>query len=148
MHSLVRLSRHTHTTKCNEPAKIRENYCGLTILIVPLFSRDRLRITTQLRSDTVDKMAGMFTKRIWQPYPAVIRRPGNFTPLLPPRYAPAYKSSNPRLMKAMFLPLYAFLIRRLLYQIFGWCSVLMLIHVSCTCLCSSRQMVLVVILIC
>jgi len=27
----------THTPKCNEPAKIRKNYCRLTILIVSLF---------------------------------------------------------------------------------------------------------------
>jgi len=27
----------------------------------------RLRITTQLRSGIVDKMAGIFTKPIWQP---------------------------------------------------------------------------------
>jgi len=56
----------THTPKCNEPAKIRAN-CDLTILIVSLFSLCRLRITTQLRSGTVDKMAGIFTKCIWQP---------------------------------------------------------------------------------
>ena len=38
-HSLVRLSRHTHTPKCNEPAITQTNYnCGLTILIVSLFS--------------------------------------------------------------------------------------------------------------
>jgi len=57
----------THTPKCNEPAEIRENYCGLTILIVSLFSLCCLRITKQLRPGTVDKMAGIFTKRIWQP---------------------------------------------------------------------------------
>jgi len=58
----------THKPKCYEPAKIRETYCGLTILIVSLFSLCCLRITKQLRSGTVDKMAGIFTKRIWQPY--------------------------------------------------------------------------------
>jgi len=41
--------------------------CGSTILIVSLLSLCRLR-TTQLRYGTVDKMAGIFTKRIWQPY--------------------------------------------------------------------------------
>jgi len=53
----------THTPKCNELAKIRANYnllliiinCGLTILIVSLFSLCRLRIRTQLRFGTVDK---------------------------------------------------------------------------------------------
>jgi len=42
------------------------NY-GLTILIASLLSLCRLRITTQLRSGAVDKMAGIFTKCIWQP---------------------------------------------------------------------------------
>jgi len=42
--------------------------CGLTILIDSRFSLCRLRITTQLRSGAVDKMAGIFTKRLWQPY--------------------------------------------------------------------------------
>ena len=41
--------------------------CGLTILIVTLFSLCRLRITTQLRSGAVDKMAGIFIKCIWHP---------------------------------------------------------------------------------
>jgi len=56
--------------KCNEPAKIRVNWLcfNLTILIVSPFSLYRLRITTQVRSGTVDKVAGIFTKRIWQPY--------------------------------------------------------------------------------
>ena len=46
----------THIPKCNEPAKTQGNYnCGLTILIVFLFSLCRLRNTTQLRSGTVDK---------------------------------------------------------------------------------------------
>jgi len=40
--------------------------CGLTILIVSLFSLCRLQTTTQLRSGTVGKKAGIFTKRIWQ----------------------------------------------------------------------------------
>ena len=60
----------THTPKCNESAKIGQIInCGLTILIVSVFLC-RLRITTQLRSSTgaVDKMAGILTKRIWQPY--------------------------------------------------------------------------------
>ena len=34
---------------------------------MPLFSLCCLRITTQLRSDAVDKMTGIFTKHIWQP---------------------------------------------------------------------------------
>jgi len=41
--------------------------CGVTILIVSLLSLCRLRNTTQLRYGTVDKMAGLFTKCIWQP---------------------------------------------------------------------------------
>jgi len=41
--------------------------CGLTILIASLLSLYRLRNTTQLRYGTVGKMAGIFTKRIWQP---------------------------------------------------------------------------------
>ena len=57
----------THTSKCNEPARIQANYCGSTIVIVFLFSQCCLRITTQLSSGAVDKMAGIFTKRIWQP---------------------------------------------------------------------------------
>jgi len=36
-------------------------------MIVSLFSLCRLRIMTQLRSGAVDKMAGIFTKRTWQP---------------------------------------------------------------------------------
>jgi len=32
-----------------------------------LLSLRRLRIATQLRSGVIDKMAGNFTKRIWQP---------------------------------------------------------------------------------
>jgi len=32
-----------------------------------LLSLRRFRIATQLRSGAVDKMAGIFTKRIWQP---------------------------------------------------------------------------------
>jgi len=42
--------------------------CGLTTLIVSLFSLCRLQITTQLRSGAIDKIAGIFTKRIWQLY--------------------------------------------------------------------------------
>jgi len=42
--------------------------CDLTILIVSLCSLCPLRIATQLRSGTVDKIAGIFTKSIWQPY--------------------------------------------------------------------------------
>jgi len=56
-------------TKCNEPVKMRANFnCGLTIIIVTLFSLCRLQIAVcQLRSGTVDKMAGIFAKRTWQP---------------------------------------------------------------------------------
>jgi len=42
------------------------NY-GLTMLIVSLFSLWRSRLTTQVGSVTIDKMAGIFTKHIWQP---------------------------------------------------------------------------------
>jgi len=41
---------------------------GKLILIVFLFSLCRLRITTQLRSGAIEQMAGIFAKRIWQPY--------------------------------------------------------------------------------
>jgi len=58
----------THTPKCNGPAKIWKNYCCITTLIVSLFSLCCLPFTTQLRFGTVDKMAGIFTKRTWQPY--------------------------------------------------------------------------------
>jgi len=47
MQSLVRCHV-THTPKCNEPAKIRENYCGLTILLATRFSLCCLRITTKV----------------------------------------------------------------------------------------------------
>jgi len=58
---------HTHRNVTNQPKYGQIINCGLTILIVSLFSLCRLRITTQLRSGDVDKMAGIFTKRIWQP---------------------------------------------------------------------------------
>ena len=48
--------------------------CVVTILIVSLFSLCRLAITTQLRSGSVDKMAGIFTKRIWQPCSGVMQQ--------------------------------------------------------------------------
>jgi len=58
----------THKPKCNESAKIGQIInCGLTILIASLLSLCCLRITKQLRSGAVDKMAGIFTERIWQP---------------------------------------------------------------------------------
>jgi len=38
----------THTPKCNESAKIRENYCGLTTLIVSQFPLWCLRIATRV----------------------------------------------------------------------------------------------------
>ena len=64
--SLVRLLRHTHRNVTNQPKYGQIINCGLTILIVSLFSLCCLRITTQLRSGAVDKMAGIFAKRIWQ----------------------------------------------------------------------------------
>jgi len=68
MESMVRLSRHTQP-KCNGQSQYGQiMHCGLIILIVSLVSLCHLRITTQLRSGTVDKMAGAFTKRIWQHY--------------------------------------------------------------------------------
>jgi len=64
--AIVTSHTHTHTPKCNDPVKTQGN-CGLTMLIVSLLSLCRLRITIKLRSGTVDKMTGIFTKRIWQP---------------------------------------------------------------------------------
>jgi len=63
------VTSHTHRNVANQQiyGQIIIN-CGVTILIVSLFSLCRLRITTQLRSGAVDKMAGIVTKRIWQPY--------------------------------------------------------------------------------
>ena len=58
---------HTHRNATSQPKYWQIIKCRLTIRIVSLFSMCRLRITTQLRSDAVDKMAGIFTKRIWQP---------------------------------------------------------------------------------
>jgi len=55
----------THTPKCNDQTKIRANYLKK---YSSLFSLCRSRITTELRSGTVDKMANIFTKFIWQPY--------------------------------------------------------------------------------
>jgi len=67
MQSLVRLSCHTHTEIFWDSQNTGKTInCGLTI-IVSRFSLCRLRITTELRSGTVDKMGGIFTKRIWQP---------------------------------------------------------------------------------
>jgi len=63
------MSRHTHTENVMSQLKYGQIInCGLTILIVSLFSLCRLRIMTQLRSGAVDILAGIFTKRIWQPY--------------------------------------------------------------------------------
>jgi len=59
---------HTHRNVTNQPKYGQIINCGLTILIVYLFSVCRIRITTQLRSSAVDKMVDIFTKRIWQPY--------------------------------------------------------------------------------
>jgi len=57
----------SHTPKCSEWAK---NAGKLLIVAkrysLSLLSLCRLRITTQLRSGAVDKMADIYTKRIWQ----------------------------------------------------------------------------------
>jgi len=58
---------HTHWSVTSQPKYGQIINCRLTILIVSLFSLCRLRITTQRRSGAVGKMAGIFTKRIWQP---------------------------------------------------------------------------------
>jgi len=60
---------HTHRNVMSQPKYEQIINCGLTILIVSMFPLYHLRITTQLRSVAVDKPAGIFTKRIWQPYP-------------------------------------------------------------------------------
>jgi len=67
MQFLVRLLRHIRTEMYWASQNMGKN-CGVTILIVSLFTLCRLRITTQFRFGTVDKMAGIFTKHIWQPY--------------------------------------------------------------------------------
>jgi len=51
----------THTPQCNDPPKIRANNLNNTYS----FSLCRLKITTELGSGTVDKLTGIFTKRIW-----------------------------------------------------------------------------------
>jgi len=53
--SLVRFSRHTHRNVVSQPKCRQIINCGLTVLIVSLFSLCRLRITTKLRSGTADK---------------------------------------------------------------------------------------------
>jgi len=58
---------HTHRNVTNQPKYGQIINCRLSILIVSLFSLCRLRITTQLRSGAVYKMAAIFIKRIWQP---------------------------------------------------------------------------------
>jgi len=62
------VTSHTHRNVTNQPKYGQMINCGLTTLIVSLFSLCRLRITTQLRSGAVGKMAVFFTKRTWQPY--------------------------------------------------------------------------------
>jgi len=52
----------THTPECNDPPKK-----GYLKKYSSLFTLCRLRITTELRSGTVDQMAGILTKCIWQP---------------------------------------------------------------------------------
>jgi len=61
----------SHTPKSIEMSQPKYGQiinCYLTILIVSPFSLCCLRITTQHRSGTVDKMASIFTIWIWQPY--------------------------------------------------------------------------------
>jgi len=60
------VTSHTHRNATSQPKYGKIINCGLTTLFVSLFSLCRLRITAQLRSGTVDKMAGIFTKHIWQ----------------------------------------------------------------------------------
>jgi len=56
----------TYTPKCNESAKkIQIINCGVTILIVSVFL---VPLTNYDTAGAVDKMAGMFTQCIWQPY--------------------------------------------------------------------------------
>jgi len=49
---------------------MRENYCGLAILIVSVFPvlLANYDTITQLRFGTADQMTGIFTKGVWQPY--------------------------------------------------------------------------------
>jgi len=62
------VTSHTHQNVIGQPKYGQIIKLWLeTILIVSLFSLCRLRITTQLISGTVGKIAGIFTKRIWQP---------------------------------------------------------------------------------
>jgi len=49
------VTSHTHRNATSQQIYWRMINCGLTILIVSLFSLCRLRNTTQLRSGTVDK---------------------------------------------------------------------------------------------
>jgi len=61
------VTSHTHQNVMSQPKYKQIINCGLTMLIVSLFSLCRLRNTTQLRPGTVDKMAGILTKRISPP---------------------------------------------------------------------------------
>jgi len=54
------VTSHTHRNVTNQPKHGQIINCGLRTLIVSLFSLCRLRITIQLRSGAVDKMAGIF----------------------------------------------------------------------------------------
>jgi len=69
-------------------------HCHKKILFKIRYSRIprhmHLRITTQPGSVTVEKLAGIFTKRIWQPNPTVIRRPGYCVPLDPSLVTPLF----------------------------------------------------------
>jgi len=60
------VTSHTHRNVMGHP-----NYGKIIVAQqhwLSLFSLCCLWFTTQLRSGTVNKMAGIFTKRIWQPY--------------------------------------------------------------------------------
>jgi len=60
------VTSHTHRNVTNQSKYGQIIDCGLTILIVSV-SLCCLRISTMLRSGAVDKLAGIFTKHIWQP---------------------------------------------------------------------------------
>ena len=64
------VTSHIHRSVMSQP-KWRNNTHCLSALLC------RLRITTQFRSDTVDKMANIFIKRTWQPYIHYTKRNGS-----------------------------------------------------------------------
>jgi len=71
--AIVTTHTHTHRNVISQPKYGQISNCGLTILIVSLFSLRRLRNTTQLRSATVDKsnwpvfLQNASGNPIWQP---------------------------------------------------------------------------------